>query len=83
MLARVKEKTAKEEKRRKRAREDFTDLLRDLRDIHMDTAWEDAKPLLEKAPEYKVVSVQTCFVCLPHYMEDQAEQCQVFLLEDQ
>ena len=39
-----------------RAREDFTALLKDSRDIKPDTTWEDAQPLLEKHPEYKAVS---------------------------
>jgi hypothetical protein len=55
LLARAKDKVAKEEKRRKRAREDFTDLLRDVRDIHADTTWEEAQPLLERMAEYKAV----------------------------
>ena len=56
MLARVKEKVAKEEKRKRRAREDFTALLKESRDIKLDMSWEDAQPLLEKQPEYKAVS---------------------------
>lgn len=56
LYAKVKEKAAKEEKRRKRAREDFMGLLKDMRDINMDTSWEVAKPLLEAEAEYKAVS---------------------------
>ena len=55
-MARLKERAAKEEKRRRRAREDFTALLKDTRDIRPDTAWDAAQPLLEKHPEYKAVS---------------------------
>lgn len=56
LLARLKDKIAKEEKRKRRAREDFTALLKDTRDIKADMSWEDAQPLLEKQPEYKGVS---------------------------
>ena len=55
-VARLKERAAKEEKRWRHAREDFTALLKDSRDIKPDTTWEDAQPLLEKHPEYKAVS---------------------------
>ena len=55
-MARLKERAAKEEKRRRHAREDFTALLKDSREIKPDTTWEDAQPLLEKHPEYKAVS---------------------------
>ena len=57
LLARLKDKVAKEEKRKRRAREDFTALLKDTRDIKADMSWEDAQPLLEKQPEYKGVSL--------------------------
>ena len=56
LLARLKDKVAKEEKRKRRAREDFTALLKDIRDIKVDMSWEDAQPLLQKQPEYKGVS---------------------------
>ena len=55
-VARLKERVAKEEKRRRHAREDFTALLKDSRDLKPDTTWEAAQPLLEKHPEYKAVS---------------------------
>ena len=58
-VARLKERAAKEEKRRRHAREDFTALLKDSRDIKPDTTWEDAQPLLEKHPEYKAVSARS------------------------
>ena len=56
LLARLKDKVAKEEKRKRRKREDFTALLKDSRDIKLDMSWEDAQLLLEKQPEYKGVS---------------------------
>lgn len=55
-LGRLKEKLAKEEKRKRRAREDFTALLKDSRDIKAETSWEEAQQLLEKYPEYRAVS---------------------------
>ena len=54
----AKEKVAKEEKRKRRAREDFQHLLRDTRRIKHDTTWADAKVELDKEPEYK--SVRHC-----------------------
>jgi hypothetical protein len=53
-LARLKEKAAKEEKRRRRAREDFTALLKE--EIKLDMPWEEAQNLLERFAEYKAVS---------------------------
>lgn len=53
LYERAKEKAAKEEKQRKRAREDFADLLDDTRQIKHDTTWEEALPHIEKEPEYK------------------------------
>lgn len=61
MLAKAKEREAKEEKRRRRARDDFTELLRDSRDLTVESVWDDVKPSLESAPEYKAVGL------LPHY----------------
>lgn len=55
MLAKAKERAAKEEKRRKRARDDFNDLLRDTRSVVLDSSWDDIRPSLESAPEYKAV----------------------------
>ncbi len=55
LLAKVKERAAKEEKRRKRARDDFIDLLRDSRAMTVDSSWDDIRPSLESAPEYKAV----------------------------
>lgn len=52
--ARLKEKAAKEEKKRRRAREDFTALLKE--EIKLDMLWEEAQTLLERFPEYKAVS---------------------------
>ena len=57
-LGKAKEKLAKEEKRKRRAREEFQHLLRDTRRIKHDTTWADAKALLDKEPEYK--SVRPC-----------------------
>jgi hypothetical protein len=52
-LARLKDKAAKEEKRRRRAREDFTLLLKE--NIRTDMPWEEAEPMLGKFPEYRAV----------------------------
>ena len=55
LVGRLKEKEATEEKKRKRAREDFQELLRDMRSLKHDTTWAEAKAVLEKEPEYKAV----------------------------
>ncbi|KAK9844119.1 hypothetical protein WJX81_004940 [Elliptochloris bilobata] len=56
LLERAKEKAAKEEKRAKRARDDFAALLRVAKDLDPDAPWEDAKAALAKEPEYKAVA---------------------------
>ena len=68
LVGRAKERAAKEEKRRKRARDDFMALLEDTRGVKAGTTWDEAQPLLERMPEYKAVcSMHTwmqhqCFV---------------------
>lgn len=57
LLGKAKERVAKEEKRRKRAREDFSTLLRNSRHIRSSTTWEEGQTMLEKEPEFKAVSV--------------------------
>lgn len=54
-LGKAKDKLAKEEKRRKRAKEEFTLLLRESRRLNYDTPWSEAQTLLDKEPEYKAV----------------------------
>ena len=55
LLGRAKEKAAKDERRAKRAAEDFAALLRAAKDLDPEAPWEDAKALLAKEPEYKAV----------------------------
>ena len=55
LLERAKEKAAKDERRAKRAAEDFAALLRSAKDLDPGAAWEDAKAALAKEPEYKAV----------------------------
>lgn len=54
-VGKLREKVAKEEKRKQRARDDFYYLLRDTRQIDYDTTWSDAKAQLGKEPEYRAV----------------------------
>jgi len=54
-VGKLKEKAVKEEKRKRRAKEDFALLLKETRRLKHDTTWEDAKAILEKEPEYKAV----------------------------
>ena len=56
-IGKLKEKAAKEERRKKKLREDFQHLLRDTRRIKHDVTWAEAIPILEKEPEYKAVSL--------------------------
>ncbi len=58
LLGRAKERAAKEEKRAKRARDDFAAMLRGAKDLDPDAAWEDAKGTLAREPEYKAVRAQ-------------------------
>ena len=58
LLERAKERAAKEERRAKRAAEDFTALLRSAKDLDPDAPWEDAKAALAKEPEYKAARPQ-------------------------
>ena len=55
LLGRAKERAAKEEKRAKRARDDFAAMLRGAKDLDPDAPWEDAKAALAREPEYKAV----------------------------
>lgn len=55
LLARAQEKVAREEKQRRRARQDFQQLLRDSRHLRHDSSWEDALPELEKHSAFKAV----------------------------
>ncbi len=55
LQGRAKEKLAKEEKQRKRAKQEFASLLRDSKTIRYDTTWDAALAELEKAPEFKAV----------------------------
>lgn len=76
LQGRLKEKLAKEEKKRKQAREDFASLVRHTRGIEPDTAWEDAESLLQKAPAFtqvravsechgsRALPVRRCLTCL-------------------
>ncbi|BDA45679.1 probable pre-mRNA-processing protein 40A [Coccomyxa sp. Obi] len=77
LLDKAKDKAAKEEKRRKRAREDFTALLRETRAMNMDSSWEDVKPSLESAPEYKAISKEEreeLFNEYKAYLKEKAER---------
>lgn len=58
-VERAKEKAAKDEKQRKRVKADFFELLEDSKFIKYDTTWEDARPDLEREPEFKAVSLHT------------------------
>ena len=63
LLERAKERAAKEERRAKRAAEDFTALLRSAKDLDPDAPWEDTKASLAKEPEYKAARAPPCLCC--------------------
>ena len=55
LLGRAGEKAAKEEKRRERAAEDFTMLLRATKSIVVDTTWDEASVLIASDRDYQAV----------------------------
>lgn len=55
LLGRAVEKAAKEEKRRVRAAEDFTSLLRATKAIGVDTTWDEASVLIASDRDYQAV----------------------------
>ena len=73
----LREKAAKEEKRMRRAKEDFIVLLKETRRLKHDTTWSDAKAILEKEPEYKAVSIiiAVCLVWDCTILLDESLQC--------
>ncbi|KMS99697.1 hypothetical protein BVRB_1g021310 [Beta vulgaris subsp. vulgaris] len=54
-LERVKEKEEKEAKKRQRLLDDFTDLLRSLKEITVSSLWDDSKQLFEESEEYREI----------------------------
>uniref|UniRef100_A0A803MC30 Pre-mRNA-processing protein 40A n=1 Tax=Chenopodium quinoa TaxID=63459 RepID=A0A803MC30_CHEQI len=54
LLERVKEKEEKEAKRRKRLGDEFFNMLCSLKDITVDSKWEDCLPLFEDREEFRV-----------------------------
>lgn len=54
-LERVKEKEEKEAKKRQCLADDFTDLLRSLKEINTSSTWEDCKALFEDSEEYREI----------------------------
>jgi len=65
LLGRAKERAAKEEKRAKRARDDFVAMLRGAKDLDPDAPWEDAKAALAREPEYKAVRARRAAAAPP------------------
>ena len=63
LRGRALERAAKEEKRRKQAREDFSALLRHTRGVEADTPWDEAEALLLNEPEYKQVRAWAWLCC--------------------
>ncbi|KAI3972783.1 hypothetical protein MKX01_019441 [Papaver californicum] len=59
LLERIKEKEEKEAKKRQRLADDFSDLLRSIKDITTSSNWEDCKPLLEDSQEYRSIAEES------------------------
>ncbi|XP_021776167.1 pre-mRNA-processing protein 40A-like [Chenopodium quinoa] len=55
LLERVKEKEEKEAKRRKRLGDEFFNMLCSLKDITVDSKWEDCLPLFEDREEFRSI----------------------------
>ncbi|OVA01174.1 WW domain [Macleaya cordata] len=55
LLERIKEKEEKEAKKRQRLADDFSDLLRSIKDITASSKWEDCKSLFEDSQEYRSI----------------------------
>ncbi|XP_021866042.1 pre-mRNA-processing protein 40A [Spinacia oleracea] len=55
LLERVKEKEEKEAKRQKRLGDEFFNLLCSLKDITVDSSWEDCLPLFEARDEFRSI----------------------------
>jgi hypothetical protein len=53
--ARAREEAAREEKRRKRARDAFGALLREQREVTTATPWDAVRPRVADAPEFAAV----------------------------
>ncbi|XP_021850029.1 pre-mRNA-processing protein 40A isoform X3 [Spinacia oleracea] len=58
-LERIKEKEEKEAKKRQHLVDDFTDLLRSLKDITASSTWEDSRQLFEDSEEYREIGNET------------------------
>ncbi|KAL8492170.1 hypothetical protein ACS0TY_023705 [Phlomoides rotata] len=55
LIDRAKEKEEKEAKKRKRLAKDFTDKLSTIKEIDVQSTWEDCKPLIEESSEYRSI----------------------------
>ncbi|CAO2830841.1 unnamed protein product [Amaranthus hypochondriacus] len=77
-LERVKEKEEKEAKKRQRLLDDFTDLLRSLKEITLYSTWEDSKQLFEDSEEYKEIGseslAQETFEDYVVYLQEKAKE---------
>ncbi|KMZ63811.1 Pre-mRNA-processing protein 40A, partial [Zostera marina] len=60
LLERVKEKEAKQAKKRQRLAENFSNLLSTIKEISSLSKWEECKPFFEDSEEYKSIS-EECF----------------------
>ncbi|MCL7023420.1 hypothetical protein MKW94_009241 [Papaver nudicaule] len=59
LLERIKEKEEKEAKKRQHLADDFSDLLRSIKDITSSSNWEDCKPLFEDSQEYRSIAEES------------------------
>ncbi|KAK9748413.1 hypothetical protein RND81_02G055300 [Saponaria officinalis] len=77
-LERVKEKEEKEAKKRQRLVVDFTDLLHSLKEITVESSWEDCRELVEDSEEYREIGEESlakqAFEDYVAYLQEKAKE---------
>ncbi|KAG8045070.1 hypothetical protein GUJ93_ZPchr0008g13208 [Zizania palustris] len=73
-VERLREKEAKEAKKRQRLGENFSDLLYSIKEISASSTWDDSKALFEDSQEYRMLDSE-------NYARELFEECVVHLKE--
>ncbi|KAL5223042.1 hypothetical protein ABZP36_027755 [Zizania latifolia] len=73
-VERLREKEAKEAKKRQRLGENFSDLLYSIKEISASSTWDDSKALFEDSQEYRTLDSE-------NYARELFEECVVHLKE--
>lgn len=75
LLERVREKEEKEAKRRKRLGDEFFNMLCSLKDIAVDSKWEDCLPLFEAQEEFRSIGDEAfCSQIFEEYLDQLKEK---------